>query len=366
MRRPQQRNRQKSPLSLLLPQGTHAPDSLRATMAAYLEALAIQNYSQQTRNTRASGLLKFARWCEDRGLMRPAEVTRPILERYQRQLFYARKPNGHPLSARSQHGLLSMLRTYFRWLARNNVVEVNPAADLLMPKMGVRLPRGVLTAADVEKVLAQPDVSTLTGLRDRALMELLWATGMRRAEAAKLSVFDVQHEAGVVFVRAGKGNKDRVVPIGQRALGWVKRYLDDARPRLAVPPDEGVLFLSNLGLRLSLEVVTKDVGNYVRAAEVGTVGSCHLFRHACATQMLEGGADVRFVQELLGHSSLETTQVYTRVAISKLKAVYEATHPAARGTAAPPPAAADAAAASSAELLAELAEGSDELELDEA
>jgi integrase/recombinase XerD len=198
----------------------------------------------------------------------------------------------------------------------------------------VRLPRDTLTMSQVEQLLAVPNVETLVGLRDRALLELLWATGLRRAEAAKLSVYDVGFEKGTVFVREGKGKKDRVVPLPQRTAEWLERYLRDVRPRLASLEDEGAFFLSEAGGRLSPGTVTQLVRALLRKSGFQGRGSSHLLRHACATQMLEGGADVRFVQELLGHASLETTQVYTRVTISKLKEVYEACHPAARASAA--------------------------------
>lgn len=323
------RLRQKDKESLLFPQAGPA-DSLRVTMAAYVESLGVANYSLATRGSRALELLDFARWCEERSLNRPAEVTRPILERYQRHLYFYRKANGHPLSAASQGSRLSAVRLYFRWLCRQGLLLSNPASELLLPRVGRSLPRYTLTPAEVERVLAVPDVGDLKGLRDRALLELLWATGLRRAEVSRLLLHDVRAEVGTVFVSKGKGSKDRVVPVSARALAWVKRYVDEARARLVVPPDSGVLFLSEAGFALSPVILTTLVSKYVRASGVEAKGACHLFRHACATGMLEGGADIRFVQELLGHSSLETTQVYTRVTISKLKAVYEATHPGAQ------------------------------------
>jgi integrase/recombinase XerD len=298
-------------------------------MAGYVESLAVANYSPATYSSRAQELLEFARWCEERSLFRPAEVTRPILERYQRHLYYYRKANGHPLSPANQGSRVSALRLYFRWLCRQGLLLSNPASDLLLPRVGTSLPRYTLSPVEVEKVLAVPDVANVKGLRDRALLELLWATGMRRAEASKLLLHDVRAEGGAVFISKGKGNKDRVVPVSARALGWVKQYVEGARPRLVVPPDSGVLFLSDAGFPLSPIALTTVARKYVLASGVEAKGACHLFRHACATAMLEGGADIRFVQELLGHSSLETTQVYTRVTISKLKAVYEATHPGA-------------------------------------
>ena len=324
------RTRQKAIDSLLRPQAGYAPDSLRATMASYLEVLTVLQYSPATCDARADCLLKFARWCEERGLMRPAEVTRPLLERYQRHLFYLRLPSGKPLAPSAQHRLLSVVRYYFRWLVRQNLLPGNPASELLLPRLGIRLPRYTMTAAEVEKVLARPDVTVLDGLRDRAMLEVLWATGLRRSELCGLNIYDVSAAKGVVQVREGKGKKDRVVPIGARALGWVQRYLDEVRPRYVMPPDDGYLFLSTTGEKLSPALTSQMASQYVRASGVPVRGACHLFRHASATAMLEGGADIRFVQELLGHAHLESTQLYTRVTISKLKAIYEATHPAAQ------------------------------------
>ena len=343
MRRRPRGRRQKSAQSLLRPQVAHAPDSLRATMAAWLESLAIRNFSEATVRTRADAALRFACWCEERALTRPAEVSRALLERYQRQLFLHRKPSGRPLSAASQANHLTALRQYFKYLVRQSLLPANPASELQLPKLPVRLPYDTLTEAEVERVLAQPDVSTLEGLRDRAILEVLWACAVRRAEVCGLGLYDVQGERGVVQVREGKGKKGRIVPISERALSWVARYLAEVRPRHAVAPDEGVLFLSSTGAALHPVMLSGLVHRYVRASGVRAHGACHLFRHAAATAMLERGADIRFVQELLGHARLDTTVVYTRVTITKLKAVYAATHPAAQ-----------------AQLLAELAVESDD------
>ena len=334
MSRPKQRKRQKGAQSLLLQPVTM--EGLRGTMAGYLEAMALRNMTRSTRESRASELLRFCVWCEERGLRLPAEVTKQLLERYQRHLFYYRRADGRPLSASSQQHQLIAVRQYFRWLARKSLLPANPASELELPKLGLRLPRDVLSPADVEKVLAVPDVTTLDGLRDRAILELFWATGLRRGEMVALGVWDAREDAGAVFVRQGKGRKDRVVPASKRSFQWLKRYLEEVRPRLVVPPDNGVVFLSTTGEPLSSDILTHLVSGYVKASAVRAKGSCHLFRHACATAMLEAGADIRFVQELLGHAMLETTQIYTRVSITKLKAVYEATHPSARPQATAP------------------------------
>jgi integrase/recombinase XerD len=285
-------------------------------------------------------------------------VTRPILERYQRHLFYARKRDGKPLSASTQYGHLATVRLFFRYLSKEGFLLANPASELELPKLPQRLPRAVLTAEEAESVLAKPDVTQPEGLRDRAMLELLYSTGLRRAELSRLLVFDVDATRGTVFVREGKGRKDRVVPVGERALAWTLKYLEEARPKLTGARDEGVLLLGDAGEGLHVDYLTQRVRQYIEAAGLEKPGACHLFRHSMATAMLEGGADVRFVQEMLGHASLETTQLYTRVTVEKLRAVHAATHPAARLLRSTPTAAARAVTTD--ELLEALAAESDE------
>jgi integrase/recombinase XerD len=263
--------------------------------------------------------------------LKPAEATLALLERYQRWLFLFRRPDGKPLAAGTQHARLAVLKAYFRWLVKQGrYLTANPAADLELPRRGRALPQHVLSPAEVETVLALPDVSTPEGLRDRAMLEVLYSTGLRRVELLQLTVFSVSQAQGTVSVRQGKGRKDRVVPIGERALAWVRKYLDEARPNLVLGDDDGFLFLSETGMALHPSRLTALVGRYVRASGAAPSGACHLFRHVMATAMLDNGADVRFVQEMLGHSSLESTQVYTHVSVRQLKAVHAATHPAAR------------------------------------
>jgi integrase/recombinase XerD len=161
-------------------------------------------------------------------------------------------------------------------------------------------------------------------------MEVLYSTGIRRSELVGLKLSDLDSERGTVLVREGKGRKDRMVPMGSRAATWVDKYLFDVRPELVAVESEDFLFLGLQGKRLDASYLTHRIGRYVAAANVGKKGACHLFRHTMATLMLEGGADIPFIQHMLGHASLESTQIYTRVSIRMLKAVHEASHPAAR------------------------------------
>jgi integrase/recombinase XerD len=219
---------------------------------------------------------------------------------------------------------------YFKWLTRQNVLLWNPASELELPRLERRLPRYVLTESEAEAVMQQPDTSEPLGVRDRAILEVLYSTGIRRMEVLGLSVFDLDAERGTLLVRQGKGKKDRMVPIGKRAIAWLERYLDSVRPGLVVPPDPGNLFLTSLGDEFSPHRLTQLVRDYVVAADTGKKGACHLFRHTMATVMLEGGADIRYIQEMLGHAELTTTQIYTQVSIRRLQAVHAATHPAER------------------------------------
>lgn len=286
-----------------------------------------KNYSTATIEGRDLYLRYFLLWCEERGLSRPQDITKPIIERYQRHLFLHRKDDGQPLSTRSQHTRITPLRAYFKWLARQNYILYNPASELELPRLERRLPKHVLSVKEAEAVLAMPDLNLSTGIRDRAILETLYSTGMRRMELIGLHLHDIDTERGTVMIRQGKGKKDRMIPIGERALEWVAKYRDDVRLELATGEDDGSLFLTNLGEAFTPNRLTQLVRDHVNAAKTGKTGSCHLFRHTMATLMLENGADIRFIQAMLGHANLETTQIYTQVSIRKLKDIHTATHP---------------------------------------
>ena len=311
-------------------EATAAADGLAAWMRRHLQALETLRASAETQRARRGALALFLEWCGERELHTPHEITKPILERYQRHLFQQRKPNGQPLSIKGQVLLIDHVRAWFRWLVKHNYLPSNPASELDRPRIPRRILPEVLELHEVEAVLSQPDVEDAQGLRDRALIELLYSTGLRRAEAARLSVYDIEALRGVVRVRHGKGRKDRVVPIGERAIAWVQRYIDTARLDLMTDVHEQTLFLNRFGQRFCVAGIGQLVKRYLKAAGITKPGSCHLFRHAMATQMLENGADVRYIQEMLGHAHLDTTQIYTHVSIGKLQAVHAATHPTAK------------------------------------
>jgi len=304
------------------------PQGFEQMMSAFFEWMRYTNYSPRTIDNRQVYLDYFIAWCIERGLTQPAEITKPIIERYQRWMYHYRKKNGEPLSFRSQHSRLIPIRAFFKWLARNNHILYNPASEIELPRLEHRLPKHVLSVRESEIVLQQPNLKESLGVRDRAMLEVLYSTGMRRMELVGLKLYDLDVDRGTVMIRQGKGKKDRMIPIGERALAWIDKYITDVRPSLANEPDPGTLFLTNLCEPFTPNRLTQMVREYVDAADIGKRGACHLFRHTMATLMLENGADIRFIQQMLGHVKLDTTQIYTQVSIRKLKEIHTATHPA--------------------------------------
>lgn len=305
-------------------------DSVAAWIVRYLEHVRVMGLAEHSWRRVHGDLARFNAWCMERAIDSPREISKPVLERYQRHLFYYRRADGRPLSVQSQVRELARLKHWFRWLVRGNHLPGNPASELEMPRAPRRYLPHVLSPVEVETILAAPDTDTPLGVRDRALLEVLYSTGIRRMELVNLTVFEVNFTRGTVFVRQGKGRKDRLVPIGERALAWVRKYLDEVRAQFVVDPNEAGLFLTHEGQRPTLEHTTALVRGYVQRAGIDKPGACHLFRHAAATAMLENGADIRYIQAMLGHANLGTTQVYTHVSIEALKAIHAATHPGAR------------------------------------
>jgi len=304
------------------------PKSMKDLVHDFIEWMRVMNFSPRTIEGRQVYLKAFLAWCGERDLVHAQNISHQVLYRYQRQVYHMRKEDGTPYSLSSQSSRLGTLKAFFKWCRKQRHISQNPAADMDMPRGEYRLPRNILSISEIEKVMTQPDLSTPLGIRDRAILETLYSTGMRRSECARLGIHDVDHERGLVTIRQAKGNKDRVVPIGERAIAWIQKYLYDVRERFILGQDDGTLFLSQNGLPLSLNRVTDVAAINIDAADLGKRGSAHLLRHSMATHMLEGGADIRYIQHILGHSRLDTTQIYTQVALGKLKEVHSKTHPA--------------------------------------
>lgn len=222
---------------------------------------------------------------------------------------------------------LASIRAFFGFLLRDGLIDGDPTLNLESPKMEKRLPK-VLSIEQVEALLMSPDVSRVSGLRDKAMLELLYATGIRVSELVSLNVDDVNLNMG--FVKCmGKGNKERIIPLGSLAEKYVNQYLDRARNKLLRDRKEPALFLNHHGRRLSRQGFWKIIKKYAQLASIEKEITPHTLRHSFATHLLENGADLRSVQEMLGHADISTTQIYTHITKTRLKEVYEHTHPRA-------------------------------------
>lgn len=303
--------------------------TLASDVATYLEWMEVHNYAATTIENRRRYLSYFDSFVADVGVRRAADVTYELIVSYQEALHAYRKANGSPLSIATQVQRLIPITQFFSWLRREHRIAQNPAADLLMPRPDRQLPEATLSHAEMTRLMSVPDVARPLGLRDRAVLEVFYSSGLRRSELISLRTRDVDLDRGTLFVYRGKGAKDRHVPVGERALFWVRLYLGIVRPLFDASDSTETLFLSSVGTPLCADWLCRRVRAYLRRAGINKRGSCHLLRHSVATLMLEGGADIRYVAEMLGHARLETTQRYTRVSIERLRAVHATCHPAA-------------------------------------
>lgn len=295
----------------------------------HTEWLTARGYASSTVSSRGAHLRRFGQWGAACGLAALTDYDLSVIEEYRLHLHGLRGRDGTPLGWGSKAQALLAIKGLFRWLTLTRRIPSNPAADVELPRRERRLPRAVLSAADMERVLMQPDIRRPEGLRDRAILELLYSTGIRRAECAGLALSDLDADRQTVLVRSGKGRADRYVPIGRRAAGWVDRYVREARPRQCAGSEPQVLFLSRHGSGLSPKHLGNRVRRHMQRAGVEGQGACHVIRHTTATLLLEGGADIRYIQEILGHRQLSTTAIYTRVSIGRLQEVHARCHPAA-------------------------------------
>jgi integrase/recombinase XerD len=302
---------------------------IEANVEEYLLWMRVHNYAGTTISCRRRYLGYFTGFSQQHGIGTAEGVSFELLQGYQRRLFEHRKRDGEPLTVATQAQRLVPVCHFFSWLRRTGQLVTNPAGDLLMPRPDRRLPEATLSTTEMTALLAQPDVSRPLGLRDRAILEVFYSSALRRQELIDLTVRDVDFERATVFVRRGKGSKDRYVPIAERALFWLRLYLDLARPRFTNEQTTEQLFLSSVGTPICADWLSRKVKRYLHDANIDKKGSCHLLRHTVATLLLEGGADIRYVAEMLGHTRLETTQRYTHVSINHLRTIHTTTHPAA-------------------------------------
>ena len=306
-------------------------DDVSSQIERFLDHLTVERgLSRHTIAAYRRDLARYAEFLRRRRVSDPTAVTTRNVTAHIAGVSSSTHGDGVPYRATSVVRALSSIRAFHRFLMREGVADVDPTAGVIRPRLPRRLPRP-LSVDDVGKILAQPGRSTAQGIRDRAVLETLYGAGLRVSELVGLDVDDVDLEDGRVRV-LGKGSKERDVPLGRYARDAIAAYLTRVRPEIATARSRSALFLNLRGGRLTRQGCTGILERHAAAARIQARVSPHTLRHSFATHLLEGGADVRVVQELLGHASVATTQVYTLVSKEHLREVYFSAHPRARSS----------------------------------
>jgi len=286
----------------------------------FLDYLSIERgLSSNTGKSYKQDLRKFASYLASRNISKVKNVTKQHVSKY----IYFLKDKG--LSSSSISRNLVAIKVFFRFLVSERIIKEDPSGSIESPRLLRKLPE-VLAAAEVAKLLDGPDKRDLLGARDKAALELMYATGMRVSEMVNLATSSINLEVG--FIRcSGKGGKERIIPVGNKARLAVSRYLAKSRPKLCKVSGEKHLFLSRLGKKISRQSFWKMLKKYARGAGIVKSIAPHTLRHSFATHLLERGADLRSVQEMLGHADISTTQLYTHINKARLKGIHHKYHP---------------------------------------
>ena len=293
----------------------------------YLQELKLLSYSPVTIRTTRYNLLRFARFLEAEKAATIDLVTCGIMAEYQEELAFTLTAKGKLLAIRSQEKQLNNAKCFTRFLYEKDYLVSDPGARIKLPKQPRRLPRTILDEGEIRKLFKACPMNSNQNVRDRITLELLYDTGIRCAEVANIKTHDLDLVNGYLHVREGKGLKDRVVPLSARVCGLIRDYLLVVRPAYLTGKDTGYLLLNRWGEKMGNNGIYFTVKRCVKAAGIKKNISTHTFRHTCATHMLKNGASIRHIQELLGHESLESTQIYTKVTINDLKEIHAKYHP---------------------------------------
>jgi integrase/recombinase XerD len=305
------------------------PRSFEEALQALLDELRVRWYSKPLQKQARNVLLRFFSHLREKGIRDLRAVREEHVVSWARLLAESKSPQGRIYALATQKSYLALVQRLFRFLFREGVVLQDPTLNLVLPSWK-KLPRALLNQAQSRKLVSNPDPFTVRGKRDRAVLEILYGTAIRVGECERLDLRDVDLLRGQVFVRLGKGRKDRVLPVVGRAAAALDVYLRDSRPELVHDPREQALFLTTRGTRLPMNRIQDLVRSHAKAAGITVRVTPYTLRHGCATHLLQNGADVRHVQKLLGHASLRTTAIYTHVAPEDLRRAVEKAHPRER------------------------------------
>lgn len=297
----------------------------------YLKVCLAKGQSSDTIRGKYSGLKRFYIWCLPQNVRYIDDINLELLDDYIEYLNSYRKPlDDKPLSKAQKRNLVTFVKTFIKTLYMKEVLTKHALEHLELPSRGRQLPKAIFSVEEIERILAQTLVFNTRGFRDRAILETFFASGVRRTELSFLELDDVDFTERLLRINHGKGDKERIVPISKRACEWLAFYVTKIRPMFTFVGSANALFLDNQGNQYRPNKLSDMASGYVKLAGINRQGSCYLFRHATATTMLDNGADLRHVQEMLGHSSINTTQIYTFVSRNKLSGVYKNSHPSAQ------------------------------------
>ncbi len=293
---------------------------MRELIEAFLNYLSVERgLSRNTITSYQEDLNYYMNYLESKGIDTLSRTTRNDITNF----MLSQKDKG--LAANSVARRLAAIKAFYRFLVREKILKTDPSSLIDSPKLWKKIP-DALSINEVTKLLEQPDIRQQLGVRDKAVLEALYATGMRVSEAVNLKTDNVNVDVG--FLRCiGKGNKERVIPLGKKAIRSVQRYLEVSRPKLLKGKTSEYLFLSRFGKRISRQSLWKIIKRYARQAGIKKPIRPHILRHSFATHLLERGADLRSVQEMLGHSNISTTQIYTHINKDRLKTIHKMFHP---------------------------------------
>jgi len=310
-----------------LEQESYGVCCIESAFSGFIEASKDMGRSPQTieRHHTSFGLLR--RFLEKQGVQNLSAITPQIMAGFQSWLYQAKSRYRKPYSLKTQIITLNSIQVFFKHLHKTGVILSNPAEAIRLPKDPKRLPGTLLTPREVKKLLSQPDTSTVLGFRDRTIYEILYSTGLRVSEMTGLRVQDLNLSQTSIFIKETKHFRDRYVPFGETAGRYLAEYLDHVRPFLIREPSGETVFLSRCGRALDDGGVQLKLRIYAERAKIKKHLTVHTFRHTVATEMLRHGADLRQIQELLGHRNLRTTQIYTHIVKGELKRVQSRCHP---------------------------------------
>ena len=302
---------------------------LELLAARYRGHLELHNYSPRTVAAYAHCLRQFIAFLKGCGITEASSITAAVLGGFQRWLFYEPTWKGTARTAASSNRVLTVARGFCRFLHQEGYLSCDPGKGLEYAREPDALPRNVLTPEEARRIVEAPDTATVLGYRDRTILEVLYATGLRKQELMNLTVGDVNLEEELLRINSGKGGRDRVTPLSQVACSFLETYIHGVRPELLFghPEHTDRLFISLRGRPMGRNTVGGVVEKYARLAKVKKHVTCHLWRHTCATHLLQNQANLRHVQEILGHRSLATTERYLRVTITDLKEAHRKFHP---------------------------------------